>query len=69
MTITDRQTSDLMMASNTTHVRNDTVVTFNCINSAANFLAGSNLQFTTALKDGSGNRFQVLYANGDAAWG
>ena len=81
VTITDRQTSDLMMASNTTHVRNvtvaggvsasanDTIVTFNCINSSANFLAGSNLQFTTALKDGSGNRFQVLYANGDAAWG
>lgn len=81
VTITDRQTSDFMMSSNTSHVRNvtvaggvsasanDTVVTFNCINSSANFLAGSNLQFTTALKDGSGNRFQVLYANGDSAWG
>jgi hypothetical protein len=81
VTITDRQTSDFMMAANTTHVRNvttaggvtasanDTVVTFNCINSSANFLVGANLQVTTALKDGSGNRLQILYANGDAAWG
>ena len=81
VTITDRQTSDFIMAANTTHVRNvtaaggvtasanDTVVTFNCINSSANFLVGANLQVTTALKDGSGNRLQILYANGDAAWG
>jgi hypothetical protein len=69
------------MASNTTHVRNvtvaggvtatanDTVVTFNCVNSSADFLSGANLQFTTAFKDGDGNRLQILYANGDAAWG
>ena len=81
VTITDRQQSDFMMASNTTHVRNvtvaggvtatanDTVVTFNCVNSSADFLSGANLQFTTAFKDGSGNRLQILYANGDAAWG
>ena len=81
VTITDRQQSDFMMASNTTHVRNvtvaggvtatanDTVVTFNCVNSSADFLSGANLQFTTALKDGDGNRLQILYANGDAAWG
>lgn len=81
VTITDRQQSDFMMASNTTHVRNvtvaggvtatanDTVVTFNCVNSSADFLSGANLQFTTAFKDGDGNRLQILYANGDAAWG
>ena len=81
VTITDRQQSDFMMASNTTHVRNvtvaggvtatanDTVVTFNCVNSSSDFLSGANLQFTTAFKDGDGNRLQILYANGDAAWG
>lgn len=81
VTITDRAQSDFMMASNTTHVRNvttaggvtatanDTVVTFNCVNASSDFLVGANLQVTTALKDGSGNRLQILYANGDAAWG
>ena len=81
VTITDRAQSDFMMASNTTHVRNlttaggvtatanDTVVTFNCVNATSDFLVGANLQVTTALKDGSGNRLQILYANGDAAWG
>lgn len=81
VTITDRQQSDFLMASNTTHVRNvtvaggvtasanDTVVTFNCVNSSSDFLSGANLQFTSAFKDGSGNRLQILYANGDAAWG
>jgi hypothetical protein len=81
VTIADRTTSDFLMASNTTHVRNvtveggvtavanDTVVTFDVANSSANFAAGANLSFTTALKDGSGNRLQILFANGDAAWG
>jgi len=81
VTITDRAQSDFMMASNTTHVRNvttaggvtatanDTIVTFNCVNATSDFLVGANLQVTTALKDGSGNRLQILYANGDAAWG
>ena len=81
VTITDRAQSDFMMASNTTHVRNvttaggvtatanDTVVIFNCVNASSDFLVGANLQVTTALKDGSGNRLQILYANGDAAWG
>ena len=81
VTIADRTTSDFIMASNTTHVRNvtvaggvtavanDTVVTFDVANSSANFAAGANLSFTTALKDGSGNRLQILFANGDAAWG
>ena len=81
VTITDRQQSDFMMASNSTFVRNvsvaggvtasanDTVVTFNCVNASSDFLVGANLQVTTALKDGSGNRLQILYANGDAAWG
>ena len=70
-----------MMASNTTHVRNvttaggvtatanDTIVTFNCVNASSDFLVGANLTVTTALQDGSGNRLQILYANGDAAWG
>ena len=81
VTITDRAQSDFMMASNTTHVRNvttaggvtatanDTIVTFNCVNASSDFLVGANLTVTTALKDGSGNRLQILYANGDAAWG
>ena len=81
VTISDRSQSDFIMAANTTHVRNvttaggvtatanDTVVTFNCVNSSSDFLVGANLQVTTALKDGSGNRLQILYANGDAAWG
>ena len=81
VTITDRAQSDFMMASNTTHVRNvttaggvtatanDTIVTFNCVNASSDFLVGENLTVTTALKDGSGNRLQILYANGDAAWG
>ena len=81
VTITDRQQSDIIMASNSTFVRNvtvaggvtasanDTVVTLNCVNASSDFLVGANLQVTTALKDGSGNRLQILYANGDAAWG
>ena len=81
VTISDRSQSDFIMAANTTHVRNvttaggvtatanDTVVTFNCVNSSSDFLVGANLQVTTALKDGSGNRLQILYANGDAAGG
>ena len=81
VTITDRAQSDFMMASNTTHVRNvttaggvtatanDTIVTFNCVNASSDFLVGANLTVTTALQDGSGNRLQILYANGDAAWG
>ena len=81
VTINDGAAGDFLIFSNTSHVRNisaaggltatanDTHVLFDCTNAITNFTVGANLQVTTALKDGSGNRLQILYANGDAAWG
>ena len=81
VTISDGAAGDFLIFSNTSHVRNisaaggltatanDTHVLFDCTNAITDFTVGANLQVTTALKDGSGNRLQILYANGDAAWG